>query len=207
MSVFLGDKRIRYAYIGSKKVSKIYLGSHLIYGDQVLEYDFMPKGGVANKQVYVVKASYIPADGIIRIPEKVLMIDPDGKPIECNVVCIQYQAFWGWPSIKQVILPDGLIYIDQAAFYQCYGLQKINIPRSVKEIGGNNVISGSSVGSVFAGCKNLTSATFDNTSGWSVQPYAGAAEKISATDLEDPTIAVGYLKTKYVYMRWFNETK
>ncbi len=200
MSVFLGSNQIKQIYLGSNKVSKMYLGSNFIYGGATLTYNFMPD---SKTEAYLTSVSNIPADGIVSVPEQVLIIDSDEKPFLCSVVGIGYQAFAAYSSIKQVILPETLKYIDASAFYLCSGLQKINIPGFVEAIGHNYTDSGiTTLGYTFDGCKNLSSVTFDNTSGWIVKKTGENPVSISPSDLKNTAIAATYLNTVYMAYRW-----
>ena len=69
-----------------------------------------------------------------------------GKP----VTRVYDRAFKGADTIEEVVLPEGLLYIDKLAFSECINLQSVKIPSTVKELGGSS----------FAGCENLQSVTF-----------------------------------------------
>lgn len=200
MSVFLGSNQIKQIYLGSNKVSKMYLGSNFIYGGATLTYKFMPD---SKTEAYVTSVSNIPADGIVSVPEQVLIIDSDEKPFLCSVVGIGYQAFYAHTLIKQIILPETLKYIDAHAFVYCSGLQKINIPATVEAIGHNYTSSDITMfGYAFDGCQNLSSVTFDDTSGWSVKKTGEDSINISPSDLKNTAMAATYLNTVYMAYRW-----
>ena len=56
-------------------------------------------------------------------------------------------------NIKSIVIPNGVISIEEWAFKNCSSLQSITIPNSVKSIGGG----------VFHDCKSLTSVTIPNS--------------------------------------------
>lgn len=41
----------------------------------------------------------------------------------------------GNPYIRRVVLPEGIVLIQDAAFYKCSGLKEINFPQSLQYIG------------------------------------------------------------------------
>jgi hypothetical protein len=49
-------------------------------------------------------------------------------------------------KIKEIIIEDGIVSLEQGVFCGCEALEKITIPASVKKIAPG----------VFAGCRNLT---------------------------------------------------
>ena len=56
-------------------------------------------------------------------------------------------------NLKEIVVPNGVIYIGIDAFYSCNSLISITIPSSLIQIGNN----------AFYGCKSLTSITFEGT--------------------------------------------
>ena len=85
-------------------------------------------------------------DKKIVIPKKY-----NGKP----VTRIHVNAFLGVETLEQIVLPEGLQYIDKNAFDACVNLKAVTIPNTVVEIGS----------SAFSGCSSLASVTF----GWGSQ--------------------------------------
>ncbi len=82
----------------------------------------------------------------ILLLEKVVLPDSyNGKP----VTSIGENAFAGYNSIKDIVIPDSIKTIGDFAFYNCSSLEKVDIPQSVKTIGN----------SAFSGCMNLQSIT------------------------------------------------
>ena len=91
-------------------------------------------------------------------------------------------AFYGCSKLASVHIPNGLKNINSDTFSYCTSLQSVTIPESVATIGiraFNNTA--------------LTSAVFENTSGWSVDGSA-----ISSSDMADPATAATFLRTNYV---------
>ena len=62
-----------------------------------------------------------------------------------ELVYLGKSAFSGCSELRKVILPDNLSIIDSFAFYNCQNLAEIHFPNSLKEIGG----------SAFSYCKSL----------------------------------------------------
>lgn len=58
-------------------------------------------------------------------------------------------------EIDEIIIPDGVIFIDEYAFLFCSSLTKINIPNSVTSIGE----------CAFKGCESLKSIYIDKEKG------------------------------------------
>lgn len=56
----------------------------------------------------------------------------------------------------------------------------------------------------FYGCSGLTSATFENTSGWQVAPssISSSYTSLSSRNLSNPSTAATYLKLSYDYYYW-----
>ena len=65
------------------------------------------------------------------------------------------RAFEGNTTVKQVVIPEGVITVQRMAFWNCTSLQVVSIPNSVAEIDGLS----------FMGCYSLRSLTVkkDNT--------------------------------------------
>lgn len=210
MSIYLGNNQIRQVYLGDKKVSKMYLGSQLIYSGQNLVYTFVPETGELNREVFVSNAKTISSDGIVSIPEYVEMISSDNKPIMCAVVGVGINpntlvgAFTYDNRVKEVILSDNIRFIDALSFHGCNNLLKINIPRTVTEIGGNISNPNSDLrGAAFGACKMLKSVIFENTSGWRIKEGTSYSS-ISSSDLENPAIAATYLNVVYQNNYWIH---
>lgn len=64
-------------------------------------------------------------------------------------------AAFGYPNLREVIIPDSVVLIDETAFYGCGGLMKIEIPKSVETIGEK----------AFWKCSNLKSVTIGTGNG------------------------------------------
>ncbi|MDE6728784.1 MAG: leucine-rich repeat domain-containing protein, partial [Oscillospiraceae bacterium] len=95
----------------------------------------------------------------INIPEKLAEISKGMLDITClesiviggNVKKIGGVAFWGCRDLKYVKLCDGVVEIDVGAFYNCTGLETIELPRSLKKAAPHTMSEGS-----FWNCINLT---------------------------------------------------
>lgn len=100
-----------------------------------------------------------------RYARKTLCI-PDGvRVIGCD-------AFGGL-SVREIVLPDGVAVIEKNAFKDCARLEKIFIPKSVKEIGDD----------AFCGCFRLTIYCEDAPQpGWLDQPETKTVRYDDMTD-------------------------
>ncbi|MBQ8294894.1 MAG: leucine-rich repeat domain-containing protein [Clostridia bacterium] len=78
-----------------------------------------------------------------------------------NTKVILSSAFSQCESLSEVVLPDGLIAIDESAFFNCGQLKTVNFPQSLEVIGK----------SAFAYCRSLTEAVLPDT----VQEIGGSA--------------------------------
>ena len=86
-------------------------------------------------------------------------------------------------------IKNGTKTIANETFDHCTNLISITIPDSVTSIGE----------SVFLGCDNLTSVTFENTEGWSVEGWDG---QINNIDVTDPAQNVVYFTDTYRLNVW-----
>ncbi len=57
----------------------------------------------------------------------------EGKDYPVTEICVE--AFYGYETVKEIVLPDSIVKIGANAFDVCAELTKINVPDSVKEIG------------------------------------------------------------------------
>ena len=62
-----------------------------------------------------------------------------------RVTRIDNYAFGNVNSLKKVIMPEGLLFIGESAFQECYGLREIHLPSTLKAIGNH----------AFAKCNDL----------------------------------------------------
>lgn len=99
----------------------------------------------------------------------------------------------GCSYLSSVVLPDNITSISGSSFGSCTALKNFTIPNSVTKIGYAAFSS-----------SGLTSATFEDTDGWTVTQKVGgtAVVQLSATDLADPATAATYLKSTYHYYEW-----
>lgn len=99
---------------------------------------------------------YTSVDGVVYNADKTqLVIYPAGKTsielvVDANVKAILAYAFANNKVIQKVILPEGLVEIQERAFYKCQALTDINIPASVQLIDVE----------AFYYCLNLANLTF-----------------------------------------------
>ncbi len=80
---------------------------------------------------------------------------PSISPAGDRVIGIGKGSF-SWRSIQSVIIPEGVVYIEQDAFYYCSSLKTIIFPSTLREIRGTNV---------FAFCK-VTEVHISNLEAW-----------------------------------------
>ena len=83
-------------------------------------------------------------------------------------------------------IPNTVTFIESNAFYGS-NLTRVVIPNSTNWISYNT----------FSNCKNLSSAHFENSNGWSVN-----GETLNSDDLSDDAIAAKYLTKDYVDENW-----
>ena len=99
---------------------------------------------------------YSSANGILYNADKsALIVYPLAKTdaevvIDSNVKVIYANAFANNRNVATVVLPEGLVEIQDGAFDFCYGLTTINIPSTVQKIGKN----------AFRYCEDLANVTF-----------------------------------------------
>ncbi len=107
------------------------------------------------------------------------------------VTQILAEGFKDLPNLQQVTLPEGLLTINDNAFYGCYSLQNVTLPSTLTSIGryafyGCTAISEVTIPAAvnFIGeyafyDTSLTSAVFENTTGWSIEDSSKAYEGTS----------------------------
>lgn len=126
---------------------------------------------------------------------------------------INRQAFAGCSKLKSINIPNSVESIGDDAFFNC-ALENITIPNSVTSIGSSafygcrrlkNITIPKNVTSIgsaaFAG-SGLTSAVFENTSGWKIYNYQVGSREISSSDLANPATAAKYLCSTYPSWSW-----
>ena len=100
-------------------------------------------------------------------------------------------AFADCTGIKSVTLPSNLTSIGSWAFKGCSGITSITIPYSVKNIDYG----------AFWGC-SLTSAVFENTSGWRAYSSTSSSAWYDNLTLTDPAKSAQYLMSTYYTRYW-----
>ncbi len=118
---------------------------------------------------YSVLSAYTGTQKVVRIPKM-----HNGN----TVTNIGANAFADCSSLEKVVLPEGLMLIDNAAFQNCTSLQEVVLPSTVSSI----------FASAFEGCSSLTELTIPNNVR-SVEKDAfkgcGAVERDNGVDYVD----------------------
>lgn len=99
-------------------------------------------------------------------PEKQGCCTPQNKFSE-----IKKYAFKDCTKIKQIILPEGVCFIDRWAFYGCIALETINIPSSVYYLGHD----------AFEGCTNLRNVDLSQNTKIPIDRFSGTPFYVSNT--------------------------
>lgn len=108
--------------------------------------------------------SYSSQDGILYNKEKTqLLCCPPGKVgnviIPDGMIDIDSAAFQNCSSLTNIVIPDGVNRIGWLAFQNCSSLSSVAIPRSVSQIEFSDDIWTSSYNSPFQNCSGLTEIT------------------------------------------------
>ena len=107
----------------------------------------------------------------------------------CDIEILSEHIFENCYALEEIILPQTIKTIEANAFYNCISLKEITIPLSVTEIKSQ----------AFQGCYQLTSVNFEQPSGW-VYSFGTSWIEISETQLNNPETAAEYLQTKWKYI-------
>lgn len=92
-------------------------------------------------------------------------------------------AFYGCKRLREIMLPESLVIIDDGAFWGCQKLTEVTIPRNVSMMGTG----------IFDACELLTEVTFEQGM-TEIPPSALYASKISSY----PDEYDGYVTTVYI---------
>ena len=114
-----------------------------------------------------------------------------------TVTSIDNSAFSG-SGLTSIIIPSSITCINVGVFNSCENLTSITIPSSVTSIYNN----------AFFLCTNLTSVTFENTTGWKVSENSAedvGVTPLSSADLANKSIAATYLTTTYPAYNLFRD--
>jgi hypothetical protein len=124
---------------------------------------------------YITIVQYIGNDKNVEIPAEL-----DGAPVKV----IKSYAFYKYirflnisiatSKVQKITIPYTVETIEDYAFYQCKKLQSVNIPNSVKTIGGNTGLS-------FASCRGLKTITINVDDS---EMYGDGQEMIASTSTD-----------------------
>lgn len=106
---------------GNSAASEANSGANAAEGD----FEYAPlkhKGNVDNDAVMITK--YNGSGGRVELPSTL-----GGKPVK------KVDGFSGNKNITDVIVPEGVLYIDMLAFSRCKSLEKVELPSTLLEIG------------------------------------------------------------------------
>lgn len=128
-----------------------------------------------------------------------------------NTKVIAALAFNQLSNLTEIVIPDGIIAIDDFTFSGCNNLTTVSIPNSVTSIGECafsrcsslvEITIPDSVTSihyrVFNECANLTSIIFENPIGW-IGTFYNSTYEIPIETLSDSAMAAQYLVKDYPY--------
>ena len=134
-----------------------------------------------------------------------------------SVTVIGDNAFSLCKNLESITIGNGVISIEQSAFYSCSGLTSIEIPDSVTSISDSAFylcrnlksvtigIGVTSIGSgAFSECVRLEGVTIENTNGWRcVASWDATSETdISSDDLSDRSMAAKLFTSTYKSYDW-----
>ena len=118
-------------------------------------------------------------------------------------------------------IPEGVVEIDDYAFYSCQQLTDINLPKSLTSIGEYSFLDCNNLTNItitenvtfigsyaFFRCDKMTSVVFEQVSGWSVVSQGGkfaSPTTLNISQLDSPTTAVEHLLETYVSWEWHRE--
>lgn len=92
-------------------------------------------------------------------------------PVDGSVTHIGYGAFYGRDKLTNIVIPDGVVEIDNTAFTDCHDLTDVALPNTLVNIGSmafygcgmNEIVIPDSVQTIrmyaFSVCRNLTTVT------------------------------------------------
>lgn len=150
---------------------------------QIIEHTVV-EGNKSDYETVVRKSGHLTITKFIGFDEKEIVIP---KQIDgAQVTVIGEEAFAKCTGVERIIIPEGIVKIENGAFYQCTSLEKIVLPSSLRIIGSepkkqltyswNGVFEGCPIKSVilpaeltelgkrtFAYCKELTTINLPNT--------------------------------------------
>ncbi|MBQ9742399.1 MAG: leucine-rich repeat protein [Ruminococcus sp.] len=119
-----------------------YAGAYLFHECASLEDVTIPEGSVLFCDYDFYGTAWLDAqpEGVVYLCKSAIgYIYNDEEPrdvvIEEGTLSIGREAFFGYPNIKSVTLPDSLKKIGDGAFAWCQPMTEITIPSSVEEIG------------------------------------------------------------------------
>ena len=102
--------------------------------------------------------------------------------IDANPLLIAHHLYLNDDEIKDLVIPNSVTSIGEAAFFGCYGLTSVTIPNSVTNIGYN----------AFYYCSGLTSVTIGN-SVTTIGGYAfGRCHGLTSVTIPNSVTSIGY---------------
>lgn len=116
----------------------------------------------------------------------------------------RWGVFQGCTSLKNVVLPQGLMYLGTLAFRGCTSLESVVLPASLSQVADYSADSNYDYSYVFSNCPNLKSITVNSPtpiaigeSTFDTQTYIGATLKV-------PVGAMNTYQSTEIWKNFFN---
>lgn len=126
----------RLAFGECSSLTKMSIGENLSEIMELFTYDCvsLDKFEVSEKNT-----NFVASDGILYSKDmQSLIACPQNKSgkiqIPESVITVKEHAFLECCNIEEIVVGDGVKYIDEASFYGCYDLRKVTLGKSVKKI-------------------------------------------------------------------------
>ena len=166
----------QYAVYGCSKIKNIYIPKNVIW---ISEENFYECDSLERFEVSVENTNYsTDEENVLYNKDKTEVIKyPEAKDnitykVADTVNVIDVACFYYCTNLKNVILPEQLIVIEDRAFSGCKKLENVDLPKSVTELGQ----------SAFSGCYNLNSINLHEgitSIGYSAFSYCIALTEVS----------------------------